>query len=610
MYRLLAALPFFVGFSLLGQNANTAAPAKTNTASAKTNAANMTIAVTPLGDNDQGVVARIAFRFVVPNDVPPQTPLVIQGSILNGGAVVKNFRLSLSDEQRGSLSTIQTLPVGDVEVEGRLLVPLEESAPVIVGKTTTSLAVAKMGKAYVAGEAEGAEGIAAEGLAPEVSGAVKILPPRRDVAPNLFIVTVDVQPPVKRVEFFVEGKKILARNGPPYRAELDLGKIPKRVEVRAVGYDAQGHYVDADAFIVNERDTPLEVKITRTVTADNVSHFKLSIQNPKNTEIKTVVLYAGKKKIHEWTQPPYALNIAGEGLNGVEFVRASVTDDTNYEASDLVFLTGDRYVAELDVNLVELPVTVADAAGTPVSNLEQKDFTVLENAKPQTIKAFNFASNLPLSVGVLIDHSGSMEKRMKATKEAAIEFFKDIIKAGDRAFIGGFAFDTTKLAPFVSDVASLQQQVEAVPDAGGGTSLYDAIVTGLYRFRNVQGRKALIILTDGKDTTSRLPYEEMLLYVRVSRTPLYFIGIGLGFADMSGTSKMKSLANETGGIAYLIKDVKQLHETYAQLEKDLRSQYLIAYNSESTKGDTKYRTVDVKVSRPDAKVRTIRGFIP
>ena len=199
---------------------------------------------------------------------------------------------------------------------------------------------------------------------------------------------------------------------------------------------------------------------------------------------------------------------------------------------------------------------------------------------------------------------------MAATKTAAIEFFKDIIKGQERAFIAGFAFDATKLAPFVADVSVLQQQVEAIPDAGGGTALYDAIITGLYRFRNLQGRKAMIVLTDGEDTTSRITYDDMLTYVRASRVPIYFIGIGLGFTDISGTSKMKSLAAETGGVAYFIKDVKQLKDTYAQLEKDLRSQYLLSYYSESTKKDTKYRTVEVKVDRPDAKVRTIRGFIP
>lgn len=603
MIRLVAALSLLLGTSLFAQTAPPAAPANANPA-------NLTIAVTPLGDTEAGVVSRIVFRFTIPDDIPPQTPLVIQGSLLSGGAVVKNFRFPLGDEQRNTLTTVQTLPAGSVDVEAKLLVPLEESAPVIVGKTTINAPIAKMGKPYVASEADGAEALAAEGVVPEVSGAVKIETPRRDVAPNLFIVNVDVQPPVKRVEFFVEGKKILARNAPPYRAELDLGKLPKRVEVRAVGYDAQGHYVDADAFLVNERDTPLEVKITRTVTPDNVSHFKLSIQNPKNAEIKSVVFFAGPKKLHEWDGPPYALNVPNDKLKGVDFVRASVTDDTNYEASDLLFLNGDRYSEEIDVNLVELPVTVTDAAGLPVADLKQSDFSVFEDGKPKPIKSFNFASNLPLSVGVLVDHSGSMEKRMAATKEAAVSFFKSIIKSGDRAFIGGFAFDSTKLAPFVSDVASLEAQVAAVPDAGGGTSLYDAIVTGLYRFRNVQGRKALIILSDGEDTTSRLPYDEMLLYVRASRTPLYFIGIGLGITDISGTSKMKALASETGGVAYFIKDVKQLHDTYAQLEKDLRSQYLLAYNTESTKGDTKYRNVEVRVSRPEAKVRTIRGFIP
>ena len=131
---------------------------------------------------------------------------------------------------------------------------------------------------------------------PETSGAVKIIPPRRDVAPNLFIVEVEVQPPVKRVEFWVEGKKIMARNAPPYRAELDLGALPKRVEVRAVGYDAQGRYVDADAFVVNEHETPLEVKITRTVTPDGVSHFKLSVQNPKATTIKSAVVFRGTEE--------------------------------------------------------------------------------------------------------------------------------------------------------------------------------------------------------------------------------------------------------------------------------------------------------------------------
>ena len=569
----------------------------------------ITIAVEPLGENDQGqVVSRISFRFATPPEVPPETGLFLQGSLLQNGQVLRNFRIAVPPSLERPLTTLQAFAEGPAEVEARLMMPLEEGLPVIVTKATQTFTIAKTNKPFVASEDDGAEAIIAEGVVPEMVGAVKIRAPRRDVAPNLFIVNVDVQPPVKRVEFWVEGKKVIARNAPPYSAELDLGKLPKRVEVKAIGYDDKGRYVDADAFIVNERETPLEVKITRTQTPDGVSQIKLSIQNPKNTVIKSVVLYAGATKLHEFTRPPYALAIANTRLANEEFLRASVIDDTGYEAADLLFLSGDRYIEEIEVNVVELPVTVSDAAGNPITNLTEGSFKVFENGKPMKISTFNFAANLPISVGVLIDHSGSMEKRMTDAKDAANKFFRSIIRKGDRAFIAGFAMDPTKNAPFVSDLSLLESQVNAIPNAGGGTSLHDAIITGLYRFRNVQGRKALIVITDGDDTTSRLTYDDMLQYARASRVPLYFIGIGLG--PQFGGNKMGSLAAESGGLAYYIRDVKQLTETYAQLEKDLRSQYLLSYYTEATKKDQAYRTVEVKVDQKDAKVRTIRGYIP
>ncbi len=570
----------------------------------------LAISVAPLGDSDAGVVTRVSFRFPLPPEVPPETGLFLQGSFMQNGQVLRNFRYPVLPDQRGGITAIQAFAEGEAEIEARLIMPVEEGAPVIIVKSSGKFPIAKTNTPYVASAEDGAEAILAEGVVPETFGAVRIHAPHRDVALNLFIVNVDVEPPVSRVEFWVEGKKVVARNAPPYKAELDLGKLPKRVEVRAVGFDSRGRYVDADAFVVNERDTQMEVKITRTTTPDGVSHFKLSIQNPKGTNLQTVALYAGDRKLHEWKQPPYALDIPTARLGGVEFVRATVVDATGYEAADLLFLNGDRYIEEIEVNLIELPVTVSDAAGAPIPALEEKNFTVLENGKPQKISSFNYASNLPISVGVLLDHSGSMEKRMKEAKDAAIEFFRSIIKKNDRAFIGGFAGDPTKNAPFVSDVMSLEAQVNGIPDAGGGTALYDAIVTGLYRFRNVQGRKALIIITDGDDTASRLAYDDMLTYARASRVPLYFIGVGFMLGDIGGPGKMKSLAAETGGLTYFIRNTKQLGETYKQLEADLRSQYLISYHAESSKKDTAYRTIEVKVDRPDAKVRTIRGYIP
>jgi Ca-activated chloride channel family protein len=565
------------------------------------------ITLEALGDSDAGVVTRVSFRFPSPPEVNEEMPVFLQGSFMQNGQVLRNFRYAIPPEMRNAVTAVQAFAVGEAEVDARLLLPSEDGTPIIVAKANEKFTIAKTNKLYVASAEDGAEAMLAEGIVPEAFGAVKIRAPRRDVAPNLFIVDVDVQPPVKRVEFWVEGKKVMARNSPPFRAELDLGKLPKRVEVRAIGYDERGRYVDADAFVVNERDTPLEVKITRTQTPDGVSHFKLSVQNPKNTALKSVVMFAGDKKIAEWKTPPYAIDLPTARLAGVDYVRASVLDDTGYEAADLFFLNGERYTEQIDVNLVELPVSVSDSTGAPVTDLKQENFTVSESGKPQKLSTFNYATNLPISVGVLLDHSGSMEQRMADAKAAGVDFFKSIIRAGDRAFIAPFAGDPAKFAPFVSDVATLEAQVNAIPDAGGGTALYDAIITGLYRFRNVQGRKALIVITDGEDTTSRLSYNDMLTYARAARVPLYFIGIGFGFGETGG---MKSLAAETGGVAYFIHNSKQLTETYKVLEKELRSQYLLSYYAESTTKDQAYRPIEVKVDRPNVKVRTIRGYIP
>lgn len=576
------------------------------TATAQESADGIAITLDPLGDTDHGVATRITFRFVTPLDEGAEGRFALQGSLMQQGKVLRNFRFALPDEKPTSVPSTQVLPEGEVTVEVRLLLESENATPLLLSRSSKTFTVARMNKTYVADASDGAEAVFAEGLLPETVGAVKIRAPQRDVAPNLFVVNVDTLPPVARVEFWVEGKKVIARNAPPFRAELDLGRLPKRVEVRAIGYDKQGRYVDADAFIVNERETPLELKITRTETPDGVSHFKLSLQNPKGTAVRSVILYAGDEKLQEWTRPPYALDLPTARLAGAQFVRASATDETGYEASDLLFLDGQRFIEEMEVNVVELPVSVSDRTGTAVANLAEKNFTILEDGKPKKLSSFSFAANLPISVGVLLDHSGSMEKRMEMAKSAAVAFFRRIIRKNDRAFIGAFAGDPTRNAPFVSNVGTLEAQVNAIPAAGGGTALYDSIVTGLYRFRNVQGRRALIVITDGEDTASRLDYKDMLAYARSARVPLYFIGIGFALGDTG----MKNLAAETGGVAYFIRNVNQLNDAYAQLEKDLRSQYLLTYHTQSSKKDQTYRAIEVKVDRPDARVRTIRGFIP
>jgi VWFA-related protein len=461
----------------------------------------------------------------------------------------------------------------------------------------------------VSEESGSAQEFAAEGIASEVAGTVRIRAPRRDVAPNLFVVDVDVKPPVSRVEFYVEGKKIFTKNAPPYRAELDLGELPNRVELRVIGYDRSGRYIDADAWIVNERENVVEVKLTKTDTKDGLSHLKVSLQNPQKISIVSMELFADERLVKSWEAPPYAIALKTAALQGVKMLRATAKAGENVEYSDVMMLDGASFGEALEVNLVELPVSVTNSKGAPVTDLKSSDFELLEDGKAQEIDNVAFATDLPLSLGIMVDHSGSMQPRIEAAREAALVFAREVLDERDRAFFGGFSWEAAHVSPFVSNADALRGQIATLPEAEGGTALYDAIITGLYKFRGVEGRKALVIVTDGEDTASRVDYDQMLSYARASRTPLYFIGIGMSF--LGGTSRLKALASETGGVAYLIRNTNELADIYEQIEQELRTQYLVRYYTKSSgKNDHRYRKTEIKVKREGAKVRTVRGFIP
>jgi VWFA-related protein len=137
------------------------------------------------------------------------------------------------------------------------------------------------------------------------------------------------------------------------------------------------------------------------------------------------------------------------------------------------------------------------------------------------------------------------------------------------------------------------------------------ILDGLHHSnRALAGRKALIVVTDGEDTSSRIPYDDLLKYARAAHVPIYFIGIGITVVDFGASSAIRNLAAETGGVAWFIRNTEQLADTYERLGRELRSQYLIGYYAQATKGDEKYRTIEVGVTRPGLKVRTVRGYIP
>lgn len=566
----------------------------------------MKIVLEPLGDTAGGVATRVTIVWTAVAD-QSAGELTLSGSIETAGAATRTFRRPLAPTESQRTTFVEVFPPGQVKIFARIHASDRGGTPLLLARAETTAQIVSPGHEYVASAEDGVGGMLAEGFVPETAGAVRIQPPRRDLAPNLYNVAVSVKPPVRRVEFWIGDRKIITRNAPPYVAELDLGVIPRKVEIRAIGYDSRGRYVDADAFLVSERSNPLDVKVIRTETQGGLSQIRVALQNPSGVPVQKVELYADDRLLTRWAAPPYALALGNAQLEGVRFLRATAVNADGVEASDLLFLDGTSYVEAIEVNLVELPVTVTAASGGSVLDLTQADFVVKDAGRQVEISRFDLAANLPLTVGVLVDHSGSMKGRIDDARQAAIGFFRTVLTGRDRAFFGGFSWDSSSISPIVSDAGSLQLQVGSMPEAEGATALYDAVVSGLYRFKGVEGRKALIIVSDGEDTASRTDYESTLRYARSARVPIYVIGIGL---SSIGTGRIRGLAAETGGNVYFIRDVKQLESTYQELERELRTQYVLGYYSDGGK-EGEYRQVEVTVpGRKDLRIRTIRGYIP
>jgi hypothetical protein len=324
----------------------------------------LSIEIQPLGDRNDGVVSWVFFRFANPNQIT-RAGLWIEGSIAEHGRVPRNFRFpvprrndkfvwnnnfrsngklvratrwSVLPDQRNELSFAHTFAAGEAEIDVRLILEADyDGAPQLVANATEKFTIARTNQPYT-GDAGDPEALVTAAYVPEEAGGFALRMGRRKGNSRFVPVNLDVVPAVKRVEFWVENKKLFARNAPPWNTEIDAGDSVKPLTVRAIAYDAGGRYVDADALVLNWDDTTVAVRITHTVTPDGIAHFKLSVHSPKGTRLKSVALYADDSKLHEWDRPPYALSVPVSTLAGVNAVQAVVIDDAGEETTDLLKL--------------------------------------------------------------------------------------------------------------------------------------------------------------------------------------------------------------------------------------------------------------------------------
>ena len=287
--------------------------------------------------------------------------------------------------------------------------------------------------------------------------------------------------------------------------------------------------------------------------------------------------------------------------------------------------TGQEKPEIINIRRVRLPITVTDKKGQFISGLSQNDFLVLEDKVPQQVESFTSEenNNLPLYVGVLMDTSPSTAGKLKFEQESAMNFIQTVVRPRkDRVLFATFDDQVTLRQDFTDRLELLDRAVFAVKKTGEKTALYDAIWQFCdEKMRSAQGRRALVVITDGDDTYSRADLNDAIDIAQRTETTIFAIstkaglsgtvpGVEAGQIQDHGDKGLERLCEETGGIAFFTGDMLALERSFTKIARELRSQYLITYRPTNDRYDGSYRKVEVKLTNANEKykLRTKRGY--
>ena len=326
---------------------------------------------------------------------------------------------------------------------------------------------------------------------------------------------------------------------------------------------------------------------------------RLDLQGMKYT---SVTFFLGLILLAAWAQPLAAQN------SYVAVVPAFSADVAGSDQPESV-LTIKKRVDEVNVLFI-----ATDRHGKFVRNLNQTDFNILDDHKPpQAIEAFRKETDLPLQLGLLVDTSGSVRSRFDFEQEAATSFLQSTLRPGfDKAFVMGFSNRSQVTQDFTDNARLLATGVHRLQD-GGGTALYDAVYKACRdklakETSDHPVRKAIIIVSDGEDNQSEYSRAQAIEMAQRAEVIIYAISTDDSGLVLRGDRVLQQLADATGGRAFFPFKMKDIKNSFAAIEDELRSQYVVSYRPADFDADGRYRSIEITAVKKDLQVRARRGY--
>jgi Ca-activated chloride channel family protein len=536
------------------------------------------------------------YRFDFPGDIQADKLPIVIDRLLRPNEYLS--RIKVTDANTGAEAVVETpLTVPEIFVPEPAAVVVSAFEPTPEpAATSASTTVAQLKKEVVAKEA-----------------TLRIIPPSDEIVSGIQSVeTMITGDTIKAVEFWMDGRKLAVRRAPPFSLDLDFGTMPQMRRIRVVALDAKNQPITGDDLTVNTGTDPFRVRIVSPRVAPRLSgqtRIDMDVSVPDGEELASLELYWNETRLATLYDPPFVQTIDAPATEGAAYLRAVATlknlDVPPVE--DVVVINTPAYMEELNVHLVELPTTVL-VGGKPSDKLTEKSFRILDEGQPVPVAKFEYVRDLPLSIGLAIDTSGSMLARMEEAQKAGAQFFQEVMRKGDKAFLVAFDKEpqlVQKWSTRVSDVHAGLAKLRAEET----TALYDAVVYALYNFHGIRGQKALVLISDGEDTASKFTFEQMIEYARRTGVPVFGVGIGIRANKAEVRFRLDKLCRETGGNTYYIDQARELQRVYGEIQAELRSQYVLGfYPAPEVKPGSKWHEVTVQVD--EGRVRTIKGYFP
>jgi Ca-activated chloride channel family protein len=267
----------------------------------------------------------------------------------------------------------------------------------------------------------------------------------------------------------------------------------------------------------------------------------------------------------------------------------------------------DESTFRVNVRLVNVFTTVTDSHGAPVANLTKDDFRLLEDGIPQEIRIFEKESAMPLSIALAIDTSGSTRRDIGLEVSSAKKFVHSILRPVDRLSLFQISEDVDQVTRFTSDVKQIEHGIDHLMP-GAGTSLYDGIFLCSEALLDREGRKVLVLITDGGDTTSKTDYNNALRRAQQAEAIVYSIIVVPVAADagrnIGGEHALIQISHDTGGKYYYAEGVEQIDDAFRRISDELRTQYLLAFYPNRRVSDSPFRRIQVDLLKKDPDGRS------